>query len=77
MKILQRAALVLAMSAAVATAQAAPFSCAYAITSGDSAGASAVHAVDATNDIDATNQTIAWIYRTFGAVGFEVRCSAP
>ncbi|WP_295573309.1 hypothetical protein [Stenotrophomonas maltophilia] len=73
MKLLQQAALAAALVlGSAATAQAATFNCAYTITS--EPGDSGFYAVEADTQQDAINQTIAWIYDTFGPVGFQVKC---
>ncbi len=72
MKLLQQAALAISLAlGTAATAQAATFNCAYII---DEPADSGWHSVEAENQEDAINQTIAWIYDTFGPVGFEVKC---
>ncbi|AWH38001.1 hypothetical protein C1929_15165 [Stenotrophomonas sp. ZAC14D1_NAIMI4_6] len=73
MKLLQQAALAVSLALGIAaTAQAATFNCAYIIT--DEPGSSGWHSEEADTEQNAINQTIAWIYDTFGPVGFEVKC---
>jgi len=73
MKLLQQAALATALAlGAASTAQAATFNCAYIIT--DEPGSSGWHSEEAGTEQDAINQSIAWIYDTFGPVGFQVKC---
>ncbi|MEG2804555.1 hypothetical protein [Stenotrophomonas sp.] len=77
MKTLHQSALALALiGGLVATAQAAPYSCAYTVTTGEQAGASGLHPVDANDQGDALTQASAWIYQTYGPVGFQLRCHA-
>lgn len=73
MKLLQQALLATTLAlCGVASAQAATFNCAYIITG--EPGNSGFHTVEADTQQDAINQTIAWIYDTFGPVGFEMKC---
>ncbi|AWH54209.1 hypothetical protein C1924_13975 [Stenotrophomonas sp. ESTM1D_MKCIP4_1] len=73
MKLLRRTLLSLALVLGTTTAaQAATFNCAYIITS--EPGSSGWHTVESDRQDDALNQTIAWIYETFGPVGFQLKC---
>jgi len=55
-------------------AQAAPYLCDYQLTSGPNEGTVGVFEPDAEDQTDAVNQAMAWIYATFGPVGFSVSC---
>lgn len=74
MKLLQQTCLTLALAlGAATTAQAAAFICPYILP--DQPDMSGSYEVDnATDEVDAMNQTIAWIYETHGPVALQVKC---
>lgn len=73
MKPLHKALAALAITLGTATAaQAATFHCAYLLT--DDPGNAGFHTVEADSQQDALNQTIAWIYDSYGPVGFQLKC---
>lgn len=70
---LHRIALTLALlTGAVGTAQASPYLCTYTITN----GGYGVYPVDATDQGDALTQASAFIYATYGPVGYQLQCHA-